>query len=192
MTIKEKSIDVSKDGNLLVAFSAREVNIYDVSESTLKKTIKFETDVQDVILKPSDPAFAFIVHSDNRVVYFHLFAAEEIFQLDNPEEEVKFLKLHPSSEQFLLGTTRMISLVDYGSQPRQVLAKVSTFGDTIAGAFDSQGMIFALCLGKNVIHLYDTKGFAKGPFDKFPDLEKPCAHIEFSSCGKYCDFLNYR
>eukprot|EP00392_Amoebophrya_sp_AT5.2_P007887 g7906.t1 len=109
-------------------------------------------------------------------------------------EAINFIALHPNQDVFLLGTTCAISLWDYGSYFKkkqenkpaelQCLGRLATVGETTSAAFDSQGMVFGLCSGKDTVHLFDSKTFNKGSFLTF-QLKEPCRSLEFSPCGKY-------
>ena len=69
-------------------------------------------------------------------------------------------------------------------RPKPV-AKVSTIGETIAGAYDNLGQVFGLCLGQKWIHMCDAN--KNEQFEKF-DVSfaaGPSDHLAFSPDGKY-------
>jgi len=98
------------------------------------------------------------------------------------------LSCHPYGDLFLSGSADKSVLVWDLKRPGAV-AKVAGVGPCLA-TFDQQGLVFAACVGKPKIHLFDSRAYDKGEFSAF-DLSqcikdgKMVKSAIFSPCGKY-------
>mmetsp|Transcript_52242 Transcript_52242/g.169715 ORF Transcript_52242/g.169715 Transcript_52242/m.169715 type:complete len:347 (+) Transcript_52242:75-1115(+) len=96
---------------------------------------------------------------------------------------------HPYEDMFLSGSEDK-SVMLWDLRVEKPTAKINGQGPTIA-SFDQQGLVFAACVGRPKVHLFDTRNFAKGEFTCFdlaPHIRGEDAlarFVQFSPCGKY-------
>lgn len=98
---------------------------------------------------------------------------------------------HPYEDIFLSGSEDK-SVMLWDLRQDSPTAKITGQATTVA-SFDQQGLVFAACVGRPKIHLFDTRNYAKGEFTCFdlaPHLRGGAAgqaakHVQFSPCGKY-------
>lgn len=109
-------------------------------------------------------------------------------------DRVVSLQMSPVNETFISGSLDgTVRLWDLRSQICQGILRLKQdkkafIGHTVSCSFDPSGLIMAVAMGDNIIKLYDTRKYDKGPFSTF-NIEQTSElywnNMQFSSNGKY-------
>ena len=94
------------------------------------------------------------------------------------------LSVHPYEDLLLSGSADKSALL-WDLRKEKPVARFGTKGSSL-GAFDHQGLVFALASGGQRIHLFDSRAYEKAEFTHFDaPMEGNVASVRFSPCGKF-------
>lgn len=187
------SMDFTYDGrHLVTSGGGHDIYVYSCEKAQRTRHLKCEKYGVGVIrFLHNDKDFAIAggrSESEYFVKYWDFHENKYLRFFKQHVGEITSLSPHPYEDVFLSGADDASVLLWDLRQERPV-AKIHGQGSAVA-SFDNQGLVFAACVGKPKVHLFDTRNYTKGEFAAF-DMSvhlrgDPVAHyVQFSPCGKY-------
>lgn len=186
------SIDFSQDGKNLVTSSDDDtIVLYDCEKGIKKSTIMSKKYGVDLIRYTH--AMNTVIHTSTKendtIRYLSLHDNKYIRYFVGHEKRVVTLSMSPADDTFLSGSIDQTIRI-WNLKQDKPLAKISTGlseGVPVAN-FDPEGLIFAVGLNSEVIKLYDSRLYEKGPFNTIKQGAPPAGlmwkSLKFSPNGK--------
>lgn len=184
------SIDFSQDGKCLISSSDDDtIILYDCEKGIKKRDIMSKKYGVDLIRYTHglNTAIHTSTKENDTIRYLSLHDNKYLRYFVGHEKRVVTLSMSPADDTFLSGaldqTIRIWSL-----NQDKAIGKLHAPGFPIAN-FDPEGLIFAVGLNSEVIKLYDSRLYEKGPFStiripKPPNLNISWRSLTFSPNGQ--------
>lgn len=183
------SIDFSLDGKSLISSSDDDtIVIYECDKGTKKRDINSKKYGVDLIrfTHATNTAIHTSTKENHTIRYLSLHDNKYLRYFTGHEQRVVTLSMSPADDTFLSGSLdQTVRIWDLKSE--KPLGKLQALGTPIAN-YDPEGLVFAVGINTEVVKLYDSRLYDKGPFNTIRVGPKPpnfnWRSLKFSPNGK--------
>lgn len=183
------SIDFSQDGKSLISSSDDDtIILYDCEKGIKRRDIMSKKYGVDLIryTHANNTAIHTSTKENDTIRYLSLHDNKYLRYFTGHEKRVITLSMSPADDNFISGSMdNTIRLWDLRTE--KVTGKLQAPGNPVAN-YDPEGLIFAVGTNSEVIKLYDSRLYDRGPFNTIKQLQKPpnlsWKSLKFSPNGK--------
>jgi len=182
------SVCVSFDGESVVTASDGDsINLYSCADGGMKRLLhskKYGCENIKFTHHESQVLYSSSKGSDHAIRYHSLHTNQYIRHFQGHKDRVRCLAVSPTDD-FFMSCSDDNTMRFWDLRSPHCCGMMETKGVPI-GAFDPEGLIFAVGMDSHVIRLYDLKSYHQGPFSTFqqvPDTSLYWTGLEFSLEG---------